>query len=190
MDVLPDIPAGVFGQQVRGKKLTLIIGRYTARNYSPTGRGTKGYIAYVVKHKRLVFLKLTWRPDSPDIQDELTTYKQLLAESVPFLPHVLAGGNILRRVKDSKGKVKNVQGRTRSQDFLNIPNLLPRVQYHLVLETVGLPLSKYANSFALVSAVYQAFQGLHLHDEHIAAMTNNMRYSPSSSLYKSQHPSP
>lgn len=160
-DVLPNRQTP-FGTKVEGKDLTLIVGKHAVRSYSPTGRGTKGYYAYVVGEHRLVFLKLTWRLDSPQFTQEHETYHELELARVQHVPKVLAGGDIChdpRVVRDPRGSPLPL--RTRSQAFLlrKHKKLLPRVRYFLVLETVGVPLSEYKNSATLVRAVYHALLG-------------------------------
>ena len=44
---------------------------------SPTGRGTKGFIALDIDHKQVVFLKDYWCADVEGIHPELDTYARL-----------------------------------------------------------------------------------------------------------------
>ena len=80
---------------MEGQTLTLIIGQYHAQNYSPTGRGTKGYFAYVMGQSRLVFLNLVWRANSQDIWPEHETYRNLYDANVPNIPQLITGGDVL-----------------------------------------------------------------------------------------------
>lgn len=149
------------------KTFTVLIGKYHVRNYSPTGRGTKGYIAYVLgeeREERLVFIKMGWRPESTSITPELETYKTLYKKNVEHIAQVLGGGDVYHdpffspTACDAEGKARQL--RTVSQDFIQgDADMLPRVQYRLVVETLGIPLGEYFNSFALVCAVFQAFNG-------------------------------
>ena len=112
----------------------------------------------MVGRHRLVFLKLAWRPDSPNIPKEVDTYDELHKAEVVCIPDVVAGGD-LHPAEDTGTAGQAPQGRTRNQKFVNPSKLVPRVQCYLVLETIGMPLSKYTCLYSLILAVFQAFQG-------------------------------
>ena len=142
-----DVP----GSSARPQTLTLIIGKHNVRNYSLTGRATKGYFAYVVGQKRLVFLKLSWRPNSPNIPAEHVTYQMLYDAEVPNIPQLAAGEDACHRSGEKL--------RTRTQEFMTGDKPLERLQYRLVVETLGLPLSEYVDSYALVCVIRDAVAG-------------------------------
>lgn len=56
---------------------TYIAGRPRWSVRSPLGRGTRGFFAYGIAEKRLVYLKDTWRIDTPEFVKEGDTYRQL-----------------------------------------------------------------------------------------------------------------
>ena len=112
---------------------------------------------------RLVFLKITWRPDSPYIATETERYADLHAARVPNIPHLLSGYDtchdldVAADAVDSDGNKALL--RTRSHEFLNVPDLLARVQTRIVYETLGLRLDEYQEPSALVKVVCDALAG-------------------------------
>lgn len=151
---------GTFLRQPHNQTMTLLIGKYHVRSYSPTGRGGKGYFAYVVGGQRLVFLKLLWRPDSTEIDPEHETYARLHAKGVQNIPRVIVGEDVCH-VPDSTAMGEVSQPlRTLTQDFLaSESKLLPRLAYRLVIETLGIPLSEYSDSYELTRVVLDAVEG-------------------------------
>ncbi|EKM50224.1 uncharacterized protein PHACADRAFT_188541 [Phanerochaete carnosa HHB-10118-sp] len=59
---------------------------------SLTGRGGKGYIAYDVDRRRLVFIKEYWRADHPTVHPEVEVYKRLRGAGVTKVATAIAGG--------------------------------------------------------------------------------------------------
>lgn len=146
-------PPDSFAHHVKDQTLTLVIGRHHARNYSPTGRGTKGYFAYIVGQKRLVFVKLAWRSMSENIYPEHKTYQTLYDHNVPNIPQIITGEDVCHAATREPL-------RTRTQEFMTSAwKPLERRQYRLVIETLGLPLSEYRDSFALVHATRDSVFG-------------------------------
>lgn len=141
----------------RQKSLTLIIGKRRTGIFSPVGRGTVGYIAYVVGQRKLVFLKDTWRGDSPGIPEELETYRKLYELGVDNIPRIVAGGDVLHEKTDD---YPDREQYTRNQEYLSTKdeNIIRRKHYRLVTETLGLPLTKYHNSHAMVHVIRDALK--------------------------------
>ena len=135
--------------------LTLLIGCYHVGYYSTIGRATRGYIALHVEGQCLVFLKDSWRADSPDIHPELEVYAKLVEHSVRYVATALGGGDVGIVVD---GVLQ--QQRTLSQDYnQSISNLLSRLHYRLVTKEIGLPMSEYTNSYFLALILAQACTG-------------------------------
>ncbi|KAL6300807.1 hypothetical protein BKA93DRAFT_752437 [Sparassis latifolia] len=66
-----------------------LIGRPRFAAHSPTGRATRGYVAYDMETGRLAFLKDTWRPDSSKIHPEREVYElEVAAGSDPVVKEV------------------------------------------------------------------------------------------------------
>lgn len=141
-------------------KLTLVIGKYHTTAFSATGRGTVGYIAYVVGKKRLVFLKDTWRGDSPTIPEELDIYRHLYELGVENIAEIVAGGDVQHVQQDDKQEYAGFQY-TRTQEYLRKGdrNIIRRKHYRLVSETLGLPLADHKHGLALTHVLRDAVRG-------------------------------
>ena len=138
--------------------LTLVIGKYHTRSFSPTGRGTIGYIAYVVGKGQLVFMKDTWRGVSSGIPTELCTYTRLYALGVQHIAEIVGGGDVEHTDRD--GHTDHCQY-TQTQAYLPLrePEVVRRQHFRLVTETLGLPLIEHKHSLALVHVIRDAVHG-------------------------------
>ena len=140
--------------------MTLLIGKYRVRSYSPTGRGTKGYFAFAVGKARLLFLKVSWRPDTTEVTTEFARYAELYKYNVPNIAHLVGGGDTKHDLEEAKNRTDSTALlRTRTQELLDIPKLRARVQTRLVFETLGIPLSEYQTSLSLVTVIRDAILG-------------------------------
>ena len=142
-------------------ELCFIVGRCYFASSSPTGRGTKAYIAYDRCGRRLVFLKDCWRSY---IDDETTPSEGYMLEflrtrKVPNVPTPLA----YEDVRTPEGAYQE----TYTQRLLakhEETDCKPTVQrhYRLVVKEIGRPLEDHQTPNELAWCVYNAFQG-HLH---------------------------
>ena len=142
--------------------MTLLIGKYHVRNDSPTGRGTKGYFAFAVGKARLLFLKVSWRPDTIEVTPEVDRYAELYKYNVPNIAQLVDGGDTKHDPQEAKTRTDDTgtaKLRTRTQDLLNTPKLRARIQTRLVFETLGIPLSEYAKSQSLAMVIRDAILG-------------------------------
>ena len=156
-------PQDSWARGLEGKTLTLIIGKYRVRSYSPTGRATKGYFAYVMGQNRLVFVKISWRPETTTVTRELDRYAALYEAKVPHIAILVGGGDTSHVSKEAKSRGKSLELRTRTQELLGITMLYPRVQTRLVFETLGIPLSEYEQPASLACVVRDALKGERSH---------------------------
>ncbi|KAH9936639.1 uncharacterized protein B0H18DRAFT_950850 [Fomitopsis serialis] len=138
------------GEKVRrdngGKpKRKFLVGKPYFMSSSPTGGGTRGYIAYDVAEHRLVFFKECWRVDEPTYHPEGDVYLRLHKNNVQFIATPIAAGDVC----DAPGEARS----TRTQDFLedSPPKL---IQYRIFLEQIGKPLKEYRTSRELAAAMY------------------------------------
>ena len=153
----------MWGKAFEGQTLTLLIGKYRVQGDSPIGRATKGYFAYVPAQNCLVFLKISWRPLSPDTPSEVERYAQLYAAEVPNVAKLLCGADTYHDPKELADQDGNpVPLRTRNQEWVDNPKLCQRAQIRLVFETLGMPLSEYIDSRAMVKVIYDALKGLYI----------------------------
>ncbi|KAH8100078.1 hypothetical protein BXZ70DRAFT_893972 [Cristinia sonorae] len=118
---------------------------------SPTGRGTKGYIAFDLEMNKFCFLKDAWRADADGVHPEIDVYKRLesLATPIAGIATVLCGGDMYNAVH-SKGRPLRQETRTKA-------GYAPRIHTRIVLNEVGIPLRDYEHSFELCCVVYDAF---------------------------------
>jgi hypothetical protein len=124
--------------------------------YTPPGRATRGFKAYHVLEKTVVFLKDSWRINLPDIQAEGKVYEVLNSADVRNVPHCIASGDI------SSAKYHA----TKTQDYVTKPwacrsdtQFIPHRHYRLSLNLVGRVLVEYRSSYEMVSAVRDALVG-------------------------------
>lgn len=155
-------------RSAKHQTLTLLIGKPRVQPDSLTGRGTKGYAAYVLGEEleeRLVFVKMGWRRDCDT--PELDRYKALYQNDVKYIAQVLGGGDVYHDLSlsptacDTKGNASRLS--TRSQEFFSDRNgasvAHQRVQHSLIIETLWTPVNEYSNASAMVHAVSQAVSG-------------------------------
>lgn len=137
--------------------MTLVIGKYhVACGHVPTGRGTMGYMAYVVGKQRLVFLKETWRGESELITPELEIYRRLYELCVENIAEVVGGGDVLHCDHGPR-----LPQRTRTHNYLRAGGLdfIPQRHYRVVIETLGLPLTEFKHSMAMTYVIRDAVKG-------------------------------
>ncbi|KAI0089404.1 hypothetical protein BDY19DRAFT_1056432 [Irpex rosettiformis] len=65
------------------------------RSHSTPGRATRGYIAYHLVRRELVFFKDTWRIEHDCLTAERSILSRLSEAEVPFTPEVLCGGDVM-----------------------------------------------------------------------------------------------
>ena len=123
----------------------------TTHSVSPTGRATKGYIAFDVDQKDFCFLKDSWRPMSDNVHPELDVYERLAANGVNLTATVRCGGDLLL----GPGQLQL----TRTQELQTPSIYFPRVHTRLVLNEVCIPLKHYTDSRELCKVVLEALVG-------------------------------
>lgn len=129
--------------------------------YTPPGRATRGFTAYDILRKTVVFLKDTWRIDLQDLQPEGQVYRTLNDADVPNVPHCVASGDI-----STEGPVD--YNFTKTHAYVDEPwscrlpthgEFTPHRHYRLALDLVGHVLVDYKSSYEMVSAVRDALIG-------------------------------
>ncbi|KAI0657628.1 hypothetical protein C8Q70DRAFT_919291, partial [Cubamyces menziesii] len=132
-----------------------LVGRPLFRSHSMTGRGTRGFAAYDVVRRTIVFIKDYWRADLPDHLTEYEVYMALLGDEgqrCKFIPTLLGGGDVC-------GSAGTDVQRTVSGTFVD-PPLPERVHVRLVMKEVCRRLQSFNNWHELVSVLRDA---LHAH---------------------------
>ncbi|EPS93379.1 hypothetical protein FOMPIDRAFT_93307 [Fomitopsis schrenkii] len=126
-----------------------LVGKPLFMSNSPTGSGTKGFVAYNVAEDRLVFLKDCWRPEAETYYPEGEVYFHLHSKKVKFIATPVGAGNVV----DACGGIHT----TRAHKFLQVGT--PRWQhYRLILEEVAMPLEEYTNSYDLIDILDDAIR--------------------------------
>lgn len=132
----------------------LLVGRPYVGHHTPTGRGTKGYVAFDLEDKKFVFLKDCWRVVHKKVEPEMSIYAHLRKSEVPNIPTVLYGGDVY-------SLSSNARQETRTQTELD--GFCGYIHTRLVMKEIGRPLSEYQNSHELVVATRDALKGMHHH---------------------------
>ncbi|KAI0690803.1 hypothetical protein BC835DRAFT_161772 [Cytidiella melzeri] len=123
------------------------IGKHSVTSYSPTGRATKGYIAFNQQKLRLCFLKDYWVPNTRRIRPELTVYKRLQETGVRHVATALGGGYVANQC-------------TVTQKYLVGDEVLLQYRhYRLAMDELARPLENYKSSSEMILVVYDALQG-------------------------------
>jgi hypothetical protein len=124
--------------------------------YTPPGRATRGFRAYDVTRRRLVFLKDSWRIDLPDILPEGQMYKILNDAKVKHVPNCLASGDICSPKYHA----------TKTQNYSTAPwacpldtQFVPHRHCRLTLNVIGFVLVNYKASYEMVAALRNGIIG-------------------------------
>ena len=133
------------------RTFSYLVGIHRSGSQSPTGRGTKGYVAYDIDHRRLVFLKDYWYAVHGTVHPEADVYRKLKDARVRYVATLVAGGDVV----DSEGEQETLR-----RDLL-APNSKPLVKRHhrFVVEQVGIRLHEYKEDWELMHAVFCALVG-------------------------------
>lgn len=129
-----------------------LIGRYSAASRTPTGRGTKGYIAYDIEEDALVFLKDYWvTSESFGGLSELFVYRAFAKHHVQHVPTMIAGGRIAQQATSSQKCYSKSDG-----DMYT-----PAERYHLriVIREICKSLWAFKDGAHLVNATHHALLG-------------------------------
>lgn len=140
-----------------GESTFVIVGHPFFRSHSALGRATRGYIAYHLTRRELLFLKDTWRVVDPRLIPEYTLCRQLVEAGVPFVPRIIAGGDVL---------CNGQRGTTRCDQWamsqtLPVGLAKPRVFHqHRILSELAYPVTSAPNSAIMVKAFRDCIEGM------------------------------
>jgi hypothetical protein len=135
-----------------------LVGPHLTGHHSPTGRGTKGYVALELPDKglpnaRLCFLKDYWRPVKPGLHTELETYDRLGKCQASYVATAIAGGGVV----DAKHKEEFTLAQEMREGEEHCP--LKRQHYRVVIREIGRPLETFEDFDSFVWYIYQALLG-------------------------------
>ncbi|KAI0057013.1 hypothetical protein BV25DRAFT_1831656 [Artomyces pyxidatus] len=136
---------------------TLIVAAPRYSTHSLLGRSTRGMVAFDMTSKRKVFLKDTWRIDSPDFAPEGETYKILQAAKVKNIAKFIGACDVSDTESGEHATLTQVYARMpwacKTQDMVRYRH------YRLMLETIGKPVWTFKSSYQLFSVVWDAIEG-------------------------------
>ena len=128
--------------------------RYFASS-SPTGRGTKCFVAYDVSRKRLVFLKDYWRSVVSTSTPEGKVLTDLRMKGVQSVPTPIAAGDVMCGGKKQETRTHFGLSRDeRTQTKWPVQR-----HYRLVMKEICRPLSSFRTAKDLVKIIYDALNG-------------------------------
>lgn len=158
------VEAGASGDAAQPHVRCFLVGKRRVASDSPVGRGTRGYVAYDMNTGQLVFLKDSWRIDSPSCRPEREVYERLWKNRVRNIATPISGGDVC----NADGRTQ----RTRTQDFL--PQLRGRIHYRLVVKEIGRPLEEYPEEVVMANVMIDAIEGaLRVEIDSNACMTDS-----------------
>ncbi|KAJ3485962.1 hypothetical protein NLI96_g4581 [Meripilus lineatus] len=155
-----DKEAAIFRVDLQGMdpqkpSVKLVFARPRVLGEGVAGRATRGYVAYDIVKKRLVFLKDYWQPLTDSYHPELDTYKLLHAKNVRYIATPVGGGDVASDPCQPKGSLQ----KTAAQEYLSTAlgrSYAARVHYRFAVEEIGRPLEDYRDAKQMVRAVYFA----------------------------------
>ena len=127
-----------------------LIAQPVTYHYSPTGRCTRGYIAFDLQDGCQRFLKDQWRTYSRGTRPEWRTYQRLQHKKVTAIATAIAGGDI---------GPPGCPQRTKADKYIKKIGVVERVHSRLVTREIGRPLEDYENSVELLRVCSFALSG-------------------------------
>ncbi|KAI0089433.1 hypothetical protein BDY19DRAFT_1056459 [Irpex rosettiformis] len=139
------------------KPVQILIQAPFFRTHSALGRATRGYIAYHLELRILVFFKDTWRVDHKRLIAERSIFRQLSDAGVLFIPEVLCGGDVT---------ANGERGTTRCLEWvklllLDVGYAYPRLfHHHRLLQPLAYPVQSAPNSKEYTRAFRDCFKAM------------------------------
>ncbi|TFY67989.1 hypothetical protein EVJ58_g1287 [Rhodofomes roseus] len=131
-----------------------IVGRRHFATDSPTGRGTRGYIAYDVSRKRLVFLKDYWRAHIKSSTPEGEVLRLMRSEGVRNVPTPIAAG-VVQDDAGVKQQTRTWQAQLPPDQRTKCPSPTQE-HYRLVVKEIGQRLDEHESTKELVEVMFDA----------------------------------
>ncbi|EPQ50647.1 hypothetical protein GLOTRDRAFT_133758 [Gloeophyllum trabeum ATCC 11539] len=122
-----------------------LVGKPHAPTTGLTGRATRGYIAWDLSDRRLVFLKDCWRVKT--LAKEGDTIERLNKAGIESVPTLLYHGDVAGQVTVSPNYWKD--------RALAVNKMKSYVHYRLVVKEIGCHLDDFTNSRELVKVIYE-----------------------------------
>jgi hypothetical protein len=139
-----------------GDGVEVIVQRPFFRHFSAIGRATRGYIAYHLKERRLMFLKDTWRLVHHMLTPERLICTKLKSAGNRYVPEVLCGGDV---------RANGEHDATQCESWLQFQTLpvghgeLRQFKHYRMLQELLYPVWSAKNSRETVIAFYHCLMG-------------------------------
>ncbi|KAK7692048.1 hypothetical protein QCA50_005453 [Cerrena zonata] len=144
--------------KIDGALRSLIVRRPLWGADSPCGRATRGYLAYDLKGRKLVFLRDFWRTEDEYITPERIIYAEMEDGEVPFLPIVLAAGDV-KTGRTAQTTVTQHYANSRvSQEWMMPCARLKTYVHCRVVQELAYPLASAVSSKEAVQAIRDVLQ--------------------------------
>ncbi|KAI0704242.1 hypothetical protein C8T65DRAFT_810456, partial [Cerioporus squamosus] len=122
------------------------VGRPSFASTSVVGRGTRCFAAYDMTLNKPVFIKDTWRVDSPARDKNRDSESQAAAEPVPdpYVPTLICHGDVFSPAPSTAASAEN--------------RYSPRIHHRLVFKEICHTIEDFRNPFELAVGVYSALR--------------------------------
>lgn len=144
-----------------GEDHEVIVQRPFETSRSPTGRATRAYLAYSLTHKRVVFLKDSWRVDILGLEGEGNIYRKLKNAEVPFIPDVRCAGDVYTEGIVQKTRAQKV-ARNAELPLKIVSSSSRKHMHHRVVQELAYSLSTSRNSKEYTVAFRDAYSSTSL----------------------------
>ena len=150
-----------------GVTKTYLVGRPTSTPKSPTGRATRGFVAFCLETGKLVFLKDSWRPDVRCIKQEDHWYQRLQEKEGPGKAYIgsYSHGSDVYATRNFV-KCRDMRQRTVTHRYAKTHKreeaIMGYIHYRVVQAEFYLPLEMFRDSKHLVSIMHDVAMGAFL----------------------------
>ena len=140
---------------------------------SSIGRSTRGFVAYDLAKRRIVWIKDYWRVIGPGMEKEGDIYMELHRHRVPHIPRFDRAGDIksspLCTTSNNRWIHENWACRTKELRTYSL--------YRVVLDEVGRDLTSFESSWEYTNAITDALEGIEPFSYHSAIADRSAAHS-------------
>lgn len=139
------------------KTLDLIVRKPFYDTYSACGRATKGFAAYDLRERRLVFLKDYWRTDDEKTTSEAEIYRLLVKAGVQNLADNIASGDVLFE-NIPQTTLTDMYGLSGDYEWAFATPMLRKLTHHRVVQELAFPISCALSSLEMAQAIHDVIE--------------------------------
>ncbi|GJE92078.1 hypothetical protein PsYK624_082310 [Phanerochaete sordida] len=158
-----------------GDSTELVVRRPFAGDSSLFGRGTRAYLAYDLKARKLVVLKDTWRAKDRRQRAESAILRELHANDVPFIPQVLYGGDVPGSNDAPQHTVVDELSAEQAQRRCTDTPLLGHI-HHRMVQDIFYPLQTVRNERELIQALHDTIITLDIAHQKLGILHRDLSY--------------